>query len=243
MASAPTPVALTPEEGIALEKALASVNQKSYRAKQRELRGAQTYAQRQALQRAKLKAAQERKDELLRARQATAERKTRAFGLWVGGMSKAAVARELGVNMNTVALWLKGMNRPEPEILIPPDPIEEALDEVTTGAVADIRLAARDAENQALLEMAEAHDKPADKYQAYIAATAIKLLRDNMALIRGPRTIQDLDRLDQLIRRNLGLNPKGGGSGGALNIDISILNNTRASKGAIGHATVEAEMA
>jgi len=53
-------------------------------------------------------------------------------------------------------------------------------------------------------------------------------------MVRGPRTIRELSELDQLIRRNLGLNPKGGGNSSPLHIDISILNNTKASHGALG---------
>ena len=38
-------------------------------------------------------------------------------------------------------------------------------------------------------------------------------------------------QLDQMIRRNLGLNEKKGGGVGKMQIDISILNNARADKG------------
>ena len=237
----PVPVQLSPEEQEELRKALESIKDAKYRARQLEIRGAHTYAQRQAQNRAKREAAEKKKENLRAARQATVDRKKRAFDLWVGGMTKAGVARELGVSTNAVADWLKGLSRPEPER--PPDPIDKALDDATEEAISDVRMLARDEENQAILELAEAHDKPADKYQAYIAASAIKLLRDNMALIRGPRTIQDLDRLDQLIRRNLGLNPKGGNAGGSLNIDISILNNTKASTGALGQVVIDAQPA
>jgi len=235
----PTPVQLSPEEQEELRKALNGIGDSKYRARQLEIRGAHTYAQRKAQRRAKIDSAEKNKEKLRAARQATVDRKKRAFDLWVKGMSKAGDARELSVSANAVALWLKGLTRPEPEP--PPDPIDQALDDVTEGAISDVRMLARDEENQAILELAEAHDKPADKYQAYVAASAIKLLRDNMALIRGPRTIQDLDRLDQLIRRNLGLNARGGSSGGSLNIDISILNNTKASTGALGQVVIDAE--
>ena len=49
--------------------------------------------------------------------------------------------------------------------------------------------------------------------------------------LRGPKTIRELDQLDQIIRRNLGLNDKKGGGVGKMQIDISILNNARADKG------------
>ena len=46
------------------------------------------------------------------------------------------------------------------------------------------------------------------------------------------RTVKEMSELDQMIRRNLGLNPRGGsGSAGSVQIDISILNNTKADVG------------
>jgi hypothetical protein len=94
------------------------------------------------------------------------------------------------------------------------------------------------------LEVAENQSSPADKYQAYVAASAIKMLRDNLINVRGPRTIRELSELDQLIRRNLGLNPKGGSGGaGSLTIDVSILNNSRATNGGSASVVIDAEEA
>ena len=58
----------------------------------------------------------------------------------------------------------------------------------------------------------------------------MRLLRDSMSNLRPPKTIRELDQLDQMIRRNLGLNDKKGGGAGKMQIDISILNNARANK-------------
>lgn len=234
-------IEFTPEEKEKLAKAKTALADRARRARLREQRGVLTYAQREAKRRAMKDAARKKREELDRKRQAVVERRQRAFALWVAGMSKERVAVEVGVSVSSVAQWLKGMTRPEPEP--PPDPIEVALETETTQAVADERLAARDEEETALLNMAEQHDSPADKYQAYVASMGIRMLRDNVKLVRGPRTIRELDALDQLIRRNLGLNAKGGGTPGKLNIDISILNNTKASGGALGHVTIDAEPA
>lgn len=232
-------IELTPEEQAQMARAKDQIKSKAYKDRLRAERGVVTYAQRQALRRSQREAAEKKKAELLQARASSVDRRRRAFELWVAGMPKTRVGVELGVSTTTVNAWLKGMTRPEPEN--PPDPIDAALEEAAEDAVGDIRMAARDEEEQTLLEMADAHDKPSDKYQAYIAASAIRLLRDNMKLVRGPRTIRELSELDQLIRRNLGLNPRGGTAGGSLNIDISILNNTKASHGALGPVVVEAE--
>jgi hypothetical protein len=55
-------------------------------------------------------------------------------------------------------------------------------------------------------------------------------MRDGVKNLRPPKTVRELSELDQFIRRNLGLNGKTG-SGGKMQIDISILNNTKADRG------------
>jgi hypothetical protein len=49
--------------------------------------------------------------------------------------------------------------------------------------------------------------------------------------LKGPKTVRELSELDQLIRRNLGLNSKSGGGQSKMHIDISILNNSKADRG------------
>lgn len=236
------PVEMTDEEKDALRRAKQRLANKQARERLRGQRGVTTYAQRQALRRAKREAAEKKQEEIAKARQARVERRRRAVDMWLGGATQSKIAVELGVGLSTVGLWLKGVSRPEPEP--PPDVMQEALAMEASTAVADERLAARDEEEQALMDIADSQDNPADQYQAYVAAMGIRLLRDNIKLVRGPRTIRELDALDQMIRRSLGLNSKGGGTGGKLNIDISILNNTKASSGAIAaRVTVDAEEA
>ena len=55
--------------------------------------------------------------------------------------------------------------------------------------------------------------------------------RDSVKNLRGPKTVRELSELDQLIRRNLGLNAKNAGGAGKVQIDISILHNTKADRG------------
>jgi len=172
-------------------------------------------------------------------RQAKAERMQRAVDLYQSGVIKIRIAEQLGVTDDTISRWLKDV--PKPSTPVSNDPFEQNLERSVEAAVADSRLAARDEEQQALLEVAENQSSPADKYQAYVAASAIKMLRDNLMNVRGPRTVRELSELDQLIRRNLGLNPKGGsGNAGTLTIDLSILNNAKAANGG-ANVIVEAE--
>lgn len=196
--------------------------------------------------------------------------RTRAVELLKQGMIRSRIAEQLGVHPATVTRWLseagvkplprgkprttEGLAAPaectfneydfeEPE----PDVFEEALETAATEAVQHPLLEARDAEEQDILAIAESQGTAADKYQAFVAATAIRMFRDSMPHIRGPRTVKEMSELDQLIRRNLGLNPRGGsGNAGSVQIDISILNNTKADVGGSAipprEVTVDAEI-
>lgn len=178
-------------------------------------------------------------------RRKDAEIKQRCFDLYASGWKQVRIAEEMNISVHRICRWLQKANKVpnkggednEPA----PEPFEKNLEDVTTSVISDSRLNARDEEQQTLLEVAENQASPSDKYQAYVAASAIKMLRDNLMNVRGPRTVRELSELDQLIRRNLGLNPKGGsGSGGGLSIDISILNNAKAANGG-SSVVVEAE--
>ena len=172
----------------------------------------------------------------------------RAVDMYHTDWKTAAIAKELGVHAGTVRRWFKKRGIPSRkntsdvgEEIPEPPPANEDTDEVDTERLtkeASI-LAKHDArikEEQEILEIAESQASPADKYQNYIAMAAIRLARDNMKNISGPRNIKELSGLDQLIRRNLGLNAKSsGGASHKMQIDISILNNRKAD---IGKGTI-----
>jgi DNA-binding transcriptional regulator LsrR (DeoR family) len=187
---------------------------------------------------------QKLREEGIAKRRKEAEIKQRCFDLYAAGWKQVRIAEELNISVHRICRWLQKANKTinktvedEPA----PEPFEKNLEDVTASVVTDSRLNARDEEQQTLLEVAENQASPSDKYQAYVAASAIKMLRDNLMNVRGPRTVRELSELDQLIRRNLGLNPKGGsGSSGGLSIDISILNNAKAANGG-SSVVVEAE--
>lgn len=174
-----------------------------------------------------------------RNRQVKAERIARARDLFMSGVNKTRIAEEIGTTRVTIARWLADLSPPE-KGTEQVDVFEDNLFSVLGETVADARLAAREEEDLNLLEVAENQSTPADKYQAYVAASAMKILRDNLLNIRGPRTIREMSELDQLIRRNLGLNAKSGGGSSSLTIDISVLNNSKAANGG-SQVVVEAE--
>lgn len=159
------------------------------------------------------------------------------------------IAKELGINVSTLRRWLRDegakpkkdphANNPSlkevEEVKENKDPLQETLDDNLEGktdeAIKEAKLEARIDEDKKLMEIAQSQSSPAEKYQSYVAASAIKLLRDSIKNLRGPRTVKELSELDQLIRRNLGLNARTAGGSGKLQIDISILNNAKADRG------------
>ena len=160
------------------------------------------------------------------------------------------IAKELGINVSTLRRWLRdagaqpkkdphgsnpSLKEDEPEEEESTDPLQKTLDDNLEGktdeAIRVAKMEARVEEDKNLMDVAQSQSSPADKYQSYIAAASIKLLRDSIKNLRGPRTVKELSELDQLIRRNLGLNAKTAGGAGKLQIDISILNNAKADRG------------
>ena len=168
----------------------------------------------------------------------------RALDLYQQDYMVTSISRDLKVSQSTIHKWIReaGIRKrvnpfdsiadPDAE---PVDPLADTLEEDLKNKTGEaVRLAMHDAvieEEKSLLEIAESQSTPADKYQHYIAAAGVKLMRDSMKNLRGPRTVRELSELDQLIRRNLGLNSKNGGGQSKMHIDISILNNTEADRG------------
>lgn len=167
----------------------------------------------------------------------------RALAMYKADWKTVSIAKELGVHPGTVRRWFKKMGIPAKKNgLHPPaevnevkqddlaEAIDHQLDSTTDEAILRASHDARTEEDEAILEIAERQSTPADKYQHYAAATGIKLMRDSVKNLRPAKTVRELSELDQFIRRNLGLNAKSGGSS-KMQIDISILNNTKADRG------------
>ena len=171
------------------------------------------------------------------------------------GFTSASIAKHFGVAAPTVGRWFRTASFPSRRCFPrpgnggPEDTATEAaadamarhdvggeddddiLDDYSEHLVGALKRAASTAEDEAMAAVAEAQNTPADKYQHYIAAAGIKLIRDSMQHIRGPKTVRELSELDQLIRRNMGLGAKTPTGQSSMKIDISILNNGIADKG------------
>jgi transcriptional regulator with XRE-family HTH domain len=168
------------------------------------------------------------------------------------GKSKIDISVELGVSRPTLNQWLKDTGAEEKKKLVIVanedkaigENLDKFLDASLLGELPPINKApenapspeevydARIQEKADIAMAAESNMTPAERYAAYIAAQGIRMIRDAIPNIRVPTTVKDLEVLDGIVRRNLGLDKKGGG--GALKIDVNILNNSKASpKGAV----------
>ena len=164
----------------------------------------------------------------------------RAVELYNQDYTLISISRELDIHTSTLRRWLRGHgvtpkvngSTPKPD---DPDPLKTALTKKMQEATKEERkITSHDArvkEDKDIIEVSDSQASPAEKYQTYVAATGIKMLRDSVKNLRGPKTVKEWDILDQLIRRNLGLNARNGGGPGKVQIDISILNNTKADRG------------
>ena len=167
---------------------------------------------------------------------------SRAIDLYNQDYKLTSISKELDIHPSTLRRWLRAEgidpktnphgSNPRSEDADPlQTAIEKNLEEATEETIKVAKHDARKKEDEVMLEIAEAQTTPADKYQSYIAASGIKLLRESIKNLRGPRTVKELSELDQLIRRNLGLNARTGGGNSKMHIDISILNDAKADRG------------
>lgn len=166
----------------------------------------------------------------------------RAVELYNQDYTLISISRELDIHTSTLRRWLREQgvasrvtgSSPSSKT-DDPDPLNTALTKKMQEATKEERkLDSHDArikEDESIMEVSDSQASPAEKYQTYVASTAIKILRDSVKNLRGPKTVKEWDILDQLIRRNLGLNARNGGGAGKVQIDISILNNTKADRG------------
>lgn len=163
----------------------------------------------------------------------------RALELYAKDYTLVSISKELDVHTSTLRRWFreKGVKSKADakESSDHSEQSEEDLDPRKQQLSKEERKLeehdARLTEEYLMNQVAEGQASPAEVYQAYMAATALQLIRDGKKNFKAPRTPRELDTLDQIARRNLGLNAKSGGGSGKVQIDISILNNTKADRG------------
>jgi hypothetical protein len=158
-------------------------------------------------------------------------------------MSLVDIGVELSIDQKTVSKYLNEMGvpprragrkaKPAP---VEFDPYKKFLDDAAEGKVEELAKPkvdveetyhARKNEETEVARTANSNMSAADKYQAYIAGQGMRMMRDALPHIKKPTNMKELEILDSVIRRNLGLGGKG--AAGKVKIDVNILNNSKAS--------------
>lgn len=163
----------------------------------------------------------------------------RALELYAEDYTLVSISRELDIHTSTLRRWFRENGVEPKKTPHSPNKIPEAVEKKLDPRKQEMTKEERKIENhdarlleEALLkQVATGQASPAEIYQAWAAATAIQKMRDGKKNLKDPKTPREFDTYDQIARRNLGLNAKNGGGTGKVQIDISILNNTKADRG------------
>lgn len=169
------------------------------------------------------------------------------------GHCMASISRTLHLHDSTIRRWLRAAGAPpkssrgEPNRKLEMPEVgegEEGLDpfdEVPLEASGDQgldtlhQMAMQAALNGQIGAQAAQQLGTAEQHQAFIAFHAMRLIKQGMPHLRVPRTIMEVDKLDQMVRRAMGLDGKNGGSGAQrLRIDLKILGSADPA-GMVGH--------
>lgn len=155
---------------------------------------------------------------LKKAEKAAAQR-VLARHLYNEGKTNKEIGDVIGVHEATVRKWFRADKLPS-----------GVGRKLRVQAIREKRaLAERPPPPEAIVELnPEQQVSPADRYQHFVASEGMRIMQDALPSLQKPRNVKELGELDQIIRRNLGLNAKTGGSnGGRLAIDISILSGKK----------------
>ena len=167
------------------------------------------------------------------------------------GMTIADIVVELNLTRPTIHKYLReaGLTGKRGERKEPPaldvgaaNALDNFLDAASKGEVTfkeqdtvtpEDTLYARKEEDNNITLAANENMSAGDRYNAYMAGQGMRMIRDAIPHLKKPTNVRELEVLDGIVRRSLGL---GTGKGGntKLSIDLTILNNSKASpKGAV----------
>jgi hypothetical protein len=169
------------------------------------------------------------------------------------GHCMASISRTMHLHDSTIRRWLRAAGAPpktsrgEPnrKLEMPDDEFDEEevgpFSEIPMEASGDQgldtlhQMAMQAALNGQIGAQAAQQLGTAEQHQAFIAYHAMRLIQQGLPHIRVPRTIMEVDKLDQMVRRAMGLDGKSGGSGAhRLRIDLKILGSADPA-GMVGH--------
>jgi len=170
----------------------------------------------------------------------------RAVELDSAGWGRASIARELGISTSTLYLWLNEMGIPSKEevsknpikLKDDDDPVGTELQEQTKKILdpeyvnsAD-KLEAHKEEAEIILRKMEEGGglTEEEKIRAFLGNAYLQHLRDVVGKLPPIKNVKDLETYHKLLFQAFGMEGKEA-TKGTKHIEISILNNTKASKG------------
>lgn len=153
-----------------------------------------------------------------------------------------AICEECGIHVSTLRRWLREAGAPpkqdkwsvNPKPWLkdgeapPPSIFDEHIKLKNPKALSKAAEAAHQREEKRIDEIAAVQGGPAEQYQSYMAANAVKLIRDGLESMRPPTNVRELEVVDKIARRHLGLDDKHASAANSLSIDINILNDAAA---------------
>lgn len=170
----------------------------------------------------------------------------RAIELDSAGWGRASIAKELGISSSTLYAWFKEMNVPSKEevnnnpidLVEDDDPVSTELQEQTKKILdpdflnsAD-KLEAHKEEAEVILRNIDDSKSltEQEKIRSFLGNAYLQHLRDVVGKLPPIRNVKDLETYHKLLFESFGINAKENNKGTKY-IEISILNNTKASKG------------
>lgn len=155
-----------------------------------------------------------------------------AIKLFGEGHAATNIAKQLGVNANSVRIWARAAGVEKGKLLekqladigseveaeTPAGPLSEVTTYHKPAAIALQRQKQEAVINQAI----GAGSSAAEQFQTLVAAKGIKLLSEAFEAPPRPKNVRDLKTLSDMVGEALGISKKGG-SGGRLAIDLTVL--------------------
>jgi len=137
--------------------------------------------------------------------------KKKVVTLYASGAEPTVIAQQIGRSRPTIYRWLKDMGVD----------IKDKNSLRNSQTLAELQ--ELEEEQNKIKKVSEAQGDPAQQYANYAAATGMTIYKNSLSRIQYAKSIKELIMLDQMIRRNLGMEKNQGC--GKQQIDINILNN------------------
>lgn len=170
----------------------------------------------------------------------------RAIELDSAGWGRASIARELGISSSTLYQWFRDLNVPSKdeinrhpiEFVEDEDPLATELQETTKDILdpdyinSPEKLSAHKKEAEVILKNIDEAEgmTEQEKIKTFLGNAYLQHLRDMVGKLPPIKNVKDLETYHKLLFQSFGMDGKET-TRSTKHIEISILNNTKASKG------------